>query len=239
MTTEEKPEEKFKTLINIGIGISILLIVGIFITIGVTKAKIADRPEFDEDEYERLRDSAYAADYLVDDYYYDDDPGDYHASGPAPLETENDSLRELIRSDIYGSAYKEEILNHLETEADACTKLIREIVADLGDTMSQPGVYGASVSTEFFSRTERDEVLFSMLFAYREKTEELADDAGVYDALTFRDFLPLRETSTYGYIKSWDESEFRKDPVDVMNFLKNLETDVRQYENQVLWNMWY
>lgn len=239
MSEKEEPEEKFKTLINIGIGFSILLIIGIFITIGVTKQKIVDRPEFDEDEYERLRDSVYAADYLVDDYDYYDDPGDYYDNGAYPIESENDSLRDLIRSDPYGGAYKDELLDHLESEADACTKLIREIVADLGDTMSQPGVRGTGVSIDFFSRTERDEVLFSKLFAYREKTEDLAEDAGLYDAVTYRDYLPLRETSTYGYVKTWDESEFEKDPVDVMNYLKNLEVDVRQYENQVLWDMWY
>lgn len=241
MSTSDNPEEKYKTLINIGIGLSILIIVGIFVTIGVTKAKIADRLQPDEDEIERLRDSIIMADMMSvethDDYY--DDPGDYYQSGPYPLESENDSLRDLIRNGYYATTYQQELLDHLETETDRCAKLIRDLQSDLGDTMSIPGVSGAQVSIDFFSRTERDEALFSALFAYRETAEELAEDAGVYDIVSYRDYFPLRETSSYGYVHSWDESEFEQDPVEVMTFLKNLEMDLRHYENQVLWDIWY
>lgn len=241
MSADENPEEKYKTLINIGVGFSILLIIGIFVTIGITKSKIADRPEFDEDEYQRMRDSALMADMLTvdayDDYY--DDPGDYYDQSTYSLESENDSLRDLIRNGYYATSYQQELLDHLETETDRCARLIRDLYNDLSDTMSTPGAYGTSVSTDFFQRTERDEALFSALFAYRETTEDLADDAGVYDAVTYRDYLPLREASTYGYIRTWDESEFEQDPDAVITFLQTLEMDLRHYENQVLWDMWY
>lgn len=239
MSKPDNPEEKYKTLINIGIAFSILLIIGIFITIGVTKAKIAERPEVDDDYLQAMADSMAMVDlYTYDNYSYDD-PGTYYDGGPNSLESENDSLRDVIRKNCPSCTYQNKMLDHLEEETDKCAKLIRDLVEDLGDTMALPGVRGPSVSSDFFSRTERDEALFSALFAYRETAEDLAEDAGVYDVLTYRDYFPLREASSYSYIHSWDETEFEQDPVDVMNYLKNMEMDLRYYENQLLWDMMY
>jgi uncharacterized protein YneF (UPF0154 family) len=235
MSEQNEPEEKFKTLINLGVGFSILLIIGIFVTIGVTATRIAENPRMNEDRYQYLVDSMMSV-TVTDDYDYYDDPGTYYDATSWDLETENDSLREVIRNS-YTSSYKEKLLDHLETETDHCTKLIRDILEDLGDTMLQPGVSGPAVSVDFFQRTQRDEELFSAMFSFRETCEDLAPDAGVYDAIVYRDYLPLREASAYGYIKSWDEAFLEQDPVDVVNYLKDLELDLRYYENQLLWDM--
>ena len=233
MSEPIEPEEKFKTLINIGIGFSILLIIGIFITIGVTKANLAEQPDREE-LFEAYVDSMNTI--TVEEYDYYEDSGLYYDVDPATLKAENDSIREVIRNS-YTSSYKEKLLDHLETETDRCVKLIRDISEKLGDTMSQPGVSGPMVSVDFFDRTQRDEELFSALFAYRETCEDLAPDAGIDDVVVYRDYLPLREASSYGYIRSWDESNFEQDPVDVMYYLKELELDVRYYESQLLWDM--
>lgn len=235
MSEHTEPEEKFKTLINIGIGFSILLIIGIFVAIGVTSTRLAENPGMNEERYRQIMDSMMST-TVVDDYDYYDDPGTYYDAAPWDLEAENDSLREVIRNS-YASSYKEKLTDHLETETDHCVKLIRDILEDLGDTMLLPGVSGPAVSVHFFERTQRDEELFSAMFSFRETCEDLAPDAGVYDAVVYRDYLPLREASAYGYIKSWDETYLQQDPVDVVNYLKDLELDLRYYENQLLWDM--
>lgn len=239
MSTEEKKEEEFKTLTNIGVILSILIMIGVFVTIGVTDW--SDEPSYEDRMAQQARrDSIAAADLYAYDYdsYYDD-PGDYYAGGPGTIESENDSLRDLIENSYYITTYRQDLIDYLEDETDNCAKLIKELYVDLGDTMSLPGVSGTAVSIDFFDRTGRDEALFSALFEYRETVEEMADDAGLYDVTSYRDYFPLRESSSYGYIKSWDEDEFQQDPVDVMNYLKNMEMDLRYYENQVLWDCWY
>ena len=239
MSDEKEPEVKFKTLINAGIGISILLIVGIFIAIGVTQQYIAENPRPDEDEWRRKRDSAYAAQYLdydvVDDY--DDYSGDYYTVDPDSLELSNDTLRDDIEQSYYVDDYKQRLLDHLRENGDKCCQLIRELITDLNDTASGNGMNNPDVSIVFFDRTERDEALFSALFEYRTTTEDLADDAGVYDVIDYRNYLPLRENSDYGYVESWHESQFRQDPESVITFLRHLELDVRYYESQVLRGM--
>lgn len=237
MQPQDDPEVKYKMLINIGVGFSILLIVGIFITIIVTRQKMKD------DDFRlgqvAVADSLSVIDtvgYSYDDYY--SDPGDYYEKGAGNIERENDSLRTVINSNYPGSD-KKDLLKHLETQGDYCAQLCQELATALQDTISKPGVSGSAVSADFFTRTQRDEALFSALFSYRETTEELAPDAGIYDMMSYRDYLPLRERSTYSYIKTWNESEFEKDPIDVLTYLKDLEMDVRYYENQVLWDMVY
>lgn len=240
MSTEEKPEEKFKVLINIGIGFSILLFVGIFVAIGVTKSNMKDKP--DEYAMQMLRDSIQAANaYDPYSYNYDyySDPGDYYDYGPGPKERESDSLNREIRNQ-YGYAYQEDILNHLDDESDRCAALIRQLIDAFEDTLHKTGVsQTTSTSIDFFSRTQQDEELFTALFVYRETTEDLASDAGLYSGTSYRTYFPLLETSEYSYIKTWDPAEFEKDPDSVISYLENMEIDLRSYENSVLWDMIY
>lgn len=240
MSTEEKPEEKFKMLTNIGVGLSALIFVGIIVTIFVTKSKLKDKP----DEYAMMmyRDSVRAANaYDPYSYNYDyySDPGDYYTYGPGPKERESDSLNREIRNQ-YGYTYQEDILDHLDNESDRCAALIRKLIDAFEDTLHKSGVsQTASTSIDFFTRTQQDEELFTALFAYRETMEDLASDAGVYDCVSYRTYFPLLETSEYTYIKTWDPLEFEKDPSSVISYLENIEIDLRCYENQVLWEMMY
>lgn len=240
MNTEEKPEEKYKLLINGGIAFSILLIIGIFITIGVTMANSKDEP--DQYAMQAYRDSVDMANSMygvVDDYDYYSDPGDYYDYGPGPKERESDSLNRVLRTS-YGYTYHEELLTHLDDESDRCAALIRKLITAFEDTLKKPGVSRTtSTSIDFFSRSSQDEDLFSELFAYRETTEQLADDAGIYDCISYRNYLPLLESSEYTYIKTWDPAEFEKSPDEVITYLEHMEMDLRSYENNVLWDMMY
>ncbi len=240
MSTEEKPEEKFKVLINIGIVFSILLFVGVFVTIGVTKSNMKDKP--DEYAMMMLRDSIQAANaYDPYSYSYDyySDPGDYYDYGPGPKERESDSLNREIRSQ-YGYSYQEDLLTHLDDESDRCAALIRQLIDAFEDTLHKSGVsQTTSTSIDFFTRTQKDEELFTALFVYRETTEDLADDAGLYSCTSYRTYFPLLETSEYSYIKTWDAAEFEKDPDSVISYLERMEMDLRSYENNVLWDMIY
>ena len=230
---QDNPEEKYKTLINLGIAFSILLFIGIFITIGVTKAKIAHRERYEDDDYvPTVADTSYE----VDAY---GDPGTYYAKDPYTTESQSDSLRAALKKQCIDCDAEEILMDHLQTETDACAKLIRELVVELGDTMGK--VQGSrKVSIDFFSRTERDEELFSALFAYREMTEEYAASTRLYDPVSYRQYFPLREPNkAYGFIQTWDESQFEQEPADVMIFLKNLELDLRYYENHILWDLTY
>jgi len=240
MATEEKPEEKFKILIYVGIGLSILLFVGIIITIVVTKSNLSDKP--DEYEMQRMRDSI-AAVNAIDPYSYNydyySDPGDYYTYGPGPKERESDSLNREIRNQ-YGNYNQGDMLDHLDDESDRCAALIRQLIDAFEDTLHKSGVsQTAGTSIDFFQRTNQDEELFSELFAYRETTEDLAIDAGIYDCVSFRTYFPLLETSEYTYIKTWDPAEFEKSPTEVIDYLEKMEMDLRSYENQVLWDMIY
>lgn len=238
MSTEEKPEEKFKMLINIGIGLSCLLIVGIFVTIGVTLSNTKEEP--DEYAIQMYRDSMMAANAVVQDYggYYYNDPGDRYDYGPGPTERENDSLNNTLRSSTY--SYQQDLLDHLDDESDNCARKIHELIVAFQDTLKKPGVsYTATTSITFFSNTQRDEELFSALFSYRELSEEYAEDAGLYDYISYRTYFPLLETSDYAYIESWDKTEFEKDPDAVITYLEHMEMDLRYYENQMLWDLTY
>lgn len=239
MSTEQKPEEKFKTLINVGIGLSGLLIIGIFVTIGITMSNSEEEP----DEYEMMlyRDSVQAANSVVESYsYYYDDPGDRYDYGPGPTERENDSLNNEIRRSGSSYSYQEDLLDHLDKESDNCARLIHELIVAFEDTLKKSGVSrSASTSISFFNNTMKDEELFTALFTYREKAEEYADDAGIYDYLTYRTYFPLLETSDYAYIKSWDKTEFEQDPDAVITYLERMEMDLRYYENQLLWDLSY
>jgi hypothetical protein len=240
MSTEEKPEEKFKTLINIGIGLSCLLIIGIFVAIGWT----VNQPDEEMSAFEQqmYMDSVMAADAIVEAYDYDymyDDPGDYYDYGPGPTERENDSLNDEIRQG-YIYSYQEDLLDHLGKESDNCARLIHELRVAFQDTLKKSGVSNsASTSIAFFSNTQRDEALFTTLFTYRETAEEYADDAGIYDYLSYRSYFPLMEPSDYGYIQSWNKSQFEQDPDAVIAYLEKLEMDLRYYENKMLWEMMY
>jgi hypothetical protein len=241
MSTEEKPEEKFKILINIGVGLSILLFVGIIITIVFAKTNAKEKP--DEYAMQRLRDSVDAANAVVDPYGYNydyySDPGDYYTYGPGPKERESDSLNREIKNQ-YGYSTQQDLLAHLDDESDRCAGLIRKLIDAFEDTLHKSGVsQTASTSIDFFQRTQQDEQLFSELFKYRETTEDLAPDAGMYDCTSFRTYFPLLEKSEYSYIKSWDPAEFEKSPKEVITYLENMEIDLRCYENQVLWDMMY
>lgn len=230
---QDNPEEKHKTLINLGIAFSILLIIGIFITIGVTKAKIANH------EYEHAETVLTVADTSYEVGIAYGDPGTYYAIDGYTTEAQSDSLRSAIKNKCNDCFSEHALLDHLETETDACAKLIRELVVALGDTMAK--VQGSrKVSVDFFARTERDEELFSALFAYREMTEEYATSTRIYDPVGYRQYFPLREPSkAYDFIQTWDESQFEQEPADVMIFLKNLELDLRYYENHILWDLAY
>lgn len=240
-TAEEKPEEKHKTLINIGIGLSCALIIGIFLAIGWTMNQPDDN-EMDAYEWQMYRDSMMAATTTVDAYDYGynyDDPGDRYDYGPGATERENDSLNEDIRRG-YVYSYQEEFLDHLDKESDNCARLLNELRVAFKDTLDNAGVsYTASTSIAFFNNTERDEALFSALFSYRELCEEYGEDAGLYDCLSYRTYFPLMETSDYGYIKSWDKTQFEQDPDAVLTYLERMEMDLRYYENQLLWDMVY
>lgn len=239
MSTEEKPEEKFKLLINIGIGLSALLIAGIIVTIGITASNPGDEP--DEYAMQRYRDSMMAANAVVEAYdydYYYNDPGDRYDYGPGPTERENDSLNKALRGTTY--SYQQDLLDHLDDESDNCARQIHELIVAFQDTLKKPGVsYTATTSISFFGNTSRDEELFSALFSYRELSEEYAEDAGLYDYISYRTYFPLLEKSDYAYIKSWDKTEFEKDPDSVINYLERMEMDLRYYENQMLWDLTY
>lgn len=233
---EEKPEERFKLLINVGIGLSCLLIVGIFVTIGITISNAEEEP--DEYAIQRYRDSIDAANLYSDYDYYYDDPGERYDYGPGPKERENDSLNRVLRNSTY--TYQQDLLDHLDNGSDDCARQIHELIVAFQDTLNKPGVSkSATTSIAFFSNTTKDEELFSALFAYREKTEEYAEDAGVYDYLSYRTYFPLLETSDYAYIKSWDKTEFEKDPDAVITYLEHMEMDLRYYENEMLYNLSY
>lgn len=229
MNPEETPEEKYRTLIIIGIICSILIIIGIFVTIGITAAKIAVR------EISESSDHVYYADTTSITSYEQDSILHYQPTSSS-IEAETDSLRAACLANCTDCSARIEFCRYLETSTDSCARLIRELASSLGDTMSIPGVYGSStVSRTFFRRTEMDEELFAALFEYRETTEELARNAGFYDPLIFRSYFPLREPEkNYEYTQSWDESQFEKEPVDVMLFLRNLEIDLRYYENRLI-----
>ncbi len=237
---EEKPEAKFKVLVNGGIIISCLLIVGIFISIGW----MINNDDHEPDPYamQMYRDSMMAANQIVDAYdydYYNDDPGDYYDYGPGPTERENDSLNDEIRNG-YSYSYKEDLLDHLDKESDNCARLIHELIVAFQDTLKKPGVsYTATTSMAFFGSTQKEEELFSALFSYRETCEEYASDAGLYDYLEYRNYFPLMETSDYGYIKTWDRTQFEQDPDAVITYLERMEMDLRYYENHLLWDMMY
>jgi hypothetical protein len=239
--TENKPEEKHKTLINIGIGLSVLLIIGCFVAIGWT----VQQPDDDEAEaykWQMYRDSVQAANSVYDPYDYGynyNDPGDRYDYGPGATERESDSLNREIRIG-YVYSYQEDFLDHLDKESDNCARLINELRVAFKDTLDNPGVsYSATTSIAYFNNTSLDEELFSALFAYRENCEEYGEDAGLYDVLSYRTYFPLLETSDYGYIKTWSKTEFEQDPDAVLTYLEHLEMDLRYYENQLLWDMTY
>jgi hypothetical protein len=239
--SEEKPEEKFKTLINVGIILSCMLIIGIFIAIGW----VINNDDHEPDPYalQLYRDSMQAANnvatYPYDYDYYNNDPGDYYDYGPGPKERENDSLNDEIRKS-YVFVTQEDLLDHLDKESDKCAHMIHELIVAFQDTLKKPGVSKtATTSIAFFNSTQQDENLFTALFIYRETTEELASDASIYSYLEYRNYFPLMETSDYGYIKSWDKSQFEQDPDAVITYLERLEMDLRYYESQMLWDMAY
>lgn len=239
MSTEEKPEEKFKILINTGIGLSALIVIGIFIAIFWT-VNHTNENGLSNAERQRMYDSLLAAQDMYGDYdYYYDDPGDYYDYGPGPTERENDSLNDAFRN-AHVYAYQTSLLDHLQKESDNCARLIRELRVSFQDTLKKSGVsYSTSTSISFFSNTGKDEALFSALFAYREDAEAYATDAGIYDVLSYRMYLPLMERSDYAYVKSWDKTEFEKNPDSVIEYLDHMEMDLRYYENHLLWDLMY
>ncbi len=238
---EEKPEEKHKILINIGIGLSALLIIGIAVAIGWT-AQQPDNRQMSDYEWQMYRDSMMAANTVVDAYDYGynyDDPGDRYDYGPGATERENDSLNHEIRLG-YVYSYQEAMLDHLDKESDNCARLINELRVAFKDTLDNSGVsYTTATSIAFFNNTERDEALFSALFSYRENCEEYGEDAGLYDCLSYRNYFPLLEESDYSYIQGWDKTLFEQDPDAVLTYLEQMEMDLRYYENQLLWDMSY
>jgi hypothetical protein len=239
---EDKPEEKHKTLINIGIGLSCALVIGIFIAIGWTVQQ-PDSNEMSDYEWQMYRDSVQAAQNAATyDYGYGynyDDPGDRYDYGPGATERENDSLNREIRNG-YVYSYQEDLLDHLDKESDNCARLINELRVAFKDTLDNAGVSrSTATSIAFFNNTDRDEALFTALFQYRELCEEYGEDAGLYDCLSYRNYFPLLEESDYGYIKGWDKYEFEQDPDAVLTYLEQMEMDLRYYENQLLWDMMY
>ncbi len=232
---QDDPEVKHKTLITIGIVFSALLFIAIFITLGITGMRISN-----SEDSNNMAESIVEADTIVVDEDYMD-PSNYYNRTAREIEMESDSLREVILNQCPDCYSQHALASHLETEADKCAKLISELNTSFGDTLLLPGVIaGRSVSKDFFRRTEREEVLFSSLFAFREISEELAENAAVYDPISYREYFPLREPSKmYECIQTWSEEQYEQDPLDVMNFLTYLELDLRYYENRILWDMTY
>lgn len=241
MSAQEKsPEEKYRVLIIIGIVFSILLIIGIVITFAVTRAKIAARelPDHEllgDQIMDVITDSVSSDDYEY--YVLDNVPYGYYTANPKRIETESDSLRLVLKKNCMDCGALDTLIRYLRDETDRIASEIRDLRQDFSDTLAEPGVRQTFVtSEEFFSSTEREEVLLEHLQTYRETAISYAMLAGTDSPELYKTYLPLTESDKrYVEVITWDRSVFTEEPVDVLLFLDHLELDLRYFENGILW----
>lgn len=239
-TKEKSPEEKYRVLIIVGVVFSILLIIGIVITFAVTQAKIAARELPDQELLgdqimDIITDSVPSDDF--ENYVLENVPYGYYTADPKRIETESDSLRLVLKKSCMDCGALDTLIRYLRDETDKCASEIRDLRQDFSDTLARPGVRQTFVtSEEFFSATEREEVLLEHLQTYRETAISYAILADTDSPELYKTYLPLTESEKrYVEVITWDRSVFTEEPVDVLLFLNHLELDLRYFENGLLW----
>lgn len=218
-------EKRFRGLIIAAQVFSILVFIGVILTLGWTARQKAKRMAEDMEEMMHGMEEEMPTTAI--------DPGsdDYDISAQ---EASNDMQYELIELNTPDTtSNRNEViraLGYLRAQSDDMCSMIRELKSGFADTL----YYAADnyeTSENYFVRSGRAGELRSQLFEYRENIIMRIGEITTFNPNSLREAMPLDDTPSSDYVIAWDVDEFSYSPTSVNAYLRDLEMQVRTFES--------
>jgi hypothetical protein len=218
-------EKRFRGLIISAQVLSILVFIGVVLTLGWTAQQKGKRmaEELEESMRSMQEDIAVAdMDSGSDDY----DIESQEASNDIQYE-----LIEINTPDTTNNRYDViSALEYLRSQSDEMCEKIRDLKTRFNDTL-----YYASddyeTSENFFIKAGRAKLLKTQLYVYRENIVSRLSEISPNSEYSLREAMPLDDTPSSDYVTAWDEDEFSYSPSTVKQYLHDLELQVRTFES--------
>ncbi|HTL82966.1 MAG TPA: hypothetical protein VL651_14735 [Bacteroidia bacterium] len=240
---KKEPEEKPLRGLVMGANIvSILLIVGIFVTIfmmaGWRKKSRADEADRSMQQItDALRrdsaDKANAYSMMVDSINTVVNSTTDASTAELQNELKYSNLDEELGTTGKDQRIREQI-DVLKEKANKRIADMEQLKTDLDETVSKNGSYYRISSTQdFFISGGRADKLLNDLRSFRNQTVTDFSNAGVDDMSSTKENLPLDDWSGSS-AQSWDIYQFQGDPDNAKAYINQLEAQVRVFEGSVL-----
>ncbi|MBI3512089.1 MAG: hypothetical protein HY064_15635 [Bacteroidetes bacterium] len=237
------PQQKFKGLIlAANIVSSILMAAALFTFIHtIQRSHVERRQSFHNRDLDMVADSIRMADSLnaiMNAITTAPAATDYDNSSADLQESMNELQYDMVKTQAAGHSNETEIINaldELKQQSDEMANYIRSDYRDFTDYESNLAYYAQSdAAKKFFIDQDRASTLKDRMVAYRARVIVMMAALHMSDAATLRESLPMDDSDYYGYNTKWDESNFNATVWDAQYFLKQMESEVREFEGSAL-----